>query len=187
LTPLKVIAAAFAGLLLLPVLVIGAVAGGFGDSSGSVPLGEVGDPADLMQAVLHNPAIALTPAARSDVASGAIDPRVLEVLLLIAQTHELAPVGPLITGHSYYVKGTTRVSNHVFGRAVDILGVDGAPVSPANEAAREVMQQILTLAPPLVPDELGGPWVISVDGHTSFTNAAHQDHIHIGWQSGNER
>ena len=186
-TTLKVIAAVFAGLLLLPVLVISAVAGGFGDSSGSVPSGAVGDAGDLVQAVLHNPAIALTPAARTDVISGAIDPRVLEVLLLVAQTHELAPVGPLITGHSYYVKGTTRVSNHVFGRAVDIMGVDGAPVSPANEAAREVMHEILTLDPPLAPDELGGPWVISVGGRTSFTNAEHQDHIHIGWSSGNER
>jgi len=182
-TSFKVIAAAFAGLLLIPVLVIGAVAGGFGDGSVSTPSADIGDPGDLAQAVLDHPAIGLTASARGDVASGAIDPRVLEVLLLVAQTHELAPVGPLITGHSYYVKGTTRVSNHVSGRAVDILGIDGAHVSPTNEAAREVMEAILTLPAPLLPDELGGPWVISNGSRSSFTNAEHQDHVHFGWDS----
>lgn len=184
-TVLKVIGACLAGLLLIPVLVLGAVAGGFGDGSASaVPPADVsvfdGDPGDLAQAVLSHPAIHLIGAARSDVEAGVVDARVLQLLLLLAQTHELGPVGPFVTGHSYYVKGTTRVSNHVYGRAVDILGVDGMPVSPANEAAREVMEQILTFPEPLAPDELGGPWVITVGSRSSFADAAHRDHIHAG-------
>lgn len=186
-TALKVIGACLAGLLLLiPVLVLGAVVGGFGDGSASAvpPAGTAvpgGDSAELARAVLSHPAIHLTHAARGDVSSGLVDPRVLGVLLLVAQTHELGLVGPLVTGHSYYVKGTTRVSNHIFGRAVDIGGVDGMPVSPANEAAREVMEELLTLPDLLVPDEVGGPWLVSVGARSSFTNADHQDHIHLGY------
>lgn len=140
------------------------------------------DSSELGQAVLSNPAIGLTPAARGDVAAGTVDPRVLAVLLSLAETHELAPVGPLITGHTYFVKGTNRVSNHVFGRAVDILGVDGAPVSPTNDAARDVMWAVLALPQSLLPDELGGPWVLSNGELSSFTKD-HLDHIHLGYDS----
>jgi hypothetical protein len=173
-TPLKVIAASLAGLLLIPVLVIGAVAGGFGNTTGAVD-------GDVIAAVLGDPHIRFTPAARADVKSGSIDARILEVLLLLAQDHELAPVGPLITGHTYFVKGTTRVSNHASGRAVDIIGVDGGPVSPTNGAARAVVEEALTLPAPLAPDEVGGPWIVQAGARLSFTNADHQDHIHIGY------
>lgn len=184
---LKVIGACIGALLLIPVLVLGAVAGGFGDGSVSAapPSGEavlLGDPADLQAAVLGHPAIHLTANARGDVEAGLVDPRILQVLLLLAQTHELGPVGPFVTGHSYYVKDTTRVSNHAYGRAVDILGVDGAPVSPANEAAREVMEAVLTLPAGVLPDELGGAWVLSGGGLTSFTKD-HLDHIHVGYDA----
>lgn len=180
---MKVLFGGFASLLLLPVLVIGAFAG-----SGSAPAPTAtptlhGDQTELVQAVLSDAAIHLTEAARGDVESGRIDPRVLEVLLVLTQVHELAPVGPLITGHSYFVKGTTRVSNHVFGGAVDILGIDGEPVSPANAAARQVIEELLSLPAPLTPDEVGGPWIVRVGARSSFTNSDHQDHVHIGWDS----
>ncbi|MEX2556590.1 MAG: hypothetical protein WEB06_13310 [Actinomycetota bacterium] len=178
---IKVIAASLAGLLLIPVLVIGAVAGGFGDVDGadanaSLSVGE------LEAAVLAHPAIHLTPNARGDVSSGAIDPRVLRLLLVLAQSFELGPVGPLVSGHSYYVKGTTRVSNHMFGRAIDILGVNGVAVSVSNEAAREVMEAILALPDSLQPDELGGPWLLNNGRLWTFTKD-HLDHIHAGWSS----
>lgn len=180
-TALKVIAGSLGGLLLIPVLVIGAVAGGFGDvdeidANAGLGVGE------LEAAVLEHPGIHLTSPARSDVAAGSIDPRVLQLLLLLAQSYELGPVGPLISGHSYYVKDTTRVSNHMFGRAVDILGVNGAPVSPSNAAAREVMEAILTLPESMQPDELGGPWVLTNGRLWTFTQD-HLDHVHAGWRS----
>lgn len=184
-TPLKVIAASLAGLLLLPVLVIGAVAGGADDGtsapSDTPPL--AGEPGELEAAVLSNAAIGFTPAAREDVIAGRVDPRVLQILLALAEAHELAPVGPFITGHTYFVKGATRVSNHVFGRAVDILGVDGAPVSRWNASAGDVMKQALALPSPLTPGEVGGPWIVSIGARSSFTNADHQDHIHIGYDA----
>lgn len=176
---MKAIAAGFASLLLLPVLVLGAFAG-WGLSETQQTSDALGDQGDLIAALLANPAIGLTPAARGDVEAGRVDPRILAILLAAAEEHTLDRVGPIITGHSYYVKGTTRVSNHVFGRAVDILAVDGAAVSPTNLAARALMEQILTLPPPLAPDELGGPWIISVGSRSSFSDAAHADHLHVG-------
>jgi len=176
----KALAIGLAGLLLIPVLVIGAVAGGFGDADPDLEL-PAEDLSELEAAVLAQPAIHLTASARGDVENGAINPRVLRIMLLVAQTHELGPVGPLITGHSYYVKGTTVVSNHILGRAVDILGVNGAPVSPTNLAAREVMEAILALPESMQPHELGGPWVLTNGRMWTFTKD-HLDHIHVGWR-----
>ena len=179
-TALRVVGASLAGLMLIPVLVLGAMAGGSAGAPRSNGAAD-GEQWDLEHAVLSDAAINLTQAARGDIEAGRVDSRVLHVLLLLAQSHELGPVGPFVTGHSFYVKGTTRVSNHVYGRAVDILGVDGEPVSPANEAARAAMVELLALSDPLVPDEVGGPWIVHVGGRTSFTNADHQDHIHLGY------
>jgi hypothetical protein len=182
-TLFKVIGASIAGLLLIPVLVIGAVAGGFGDAAEPDQSTQTTlDIGELEAAVLTHPAIHLTANARRDVDNNTVDPRALHLLLLLAQSFELGPVGPFITGHSYYVKGTTRVSNHMFGRAVDILGVNGAPVSPSNPAARELMEAILALPDAMQPDELGGPWLLSNGRLQTFTSG-HLDHAHAGWSS----
>ena len=178
-TPVKVIAAGLSGLLLIPVLVFGAFAGSFGNAPSTDVM--AGDASELAAAVLADTAIHLTSNARSDVRAGVMDARILHVLLLLAQTHELSRVGPLVTGHSYYVKGTSRVSNHASGRAVDILAIDGWPVSPGNSAARDVMAELLAISAPLTPDEVGGPWVVHGGVRSSFTNADHQDHIHFGY------
>jgi hypothetical protein len=135
---------------------------------------------DLEAMVLSDRRIGLRPEARGDVAAGRIDPRVLEVLLVLAERHVLNSVGPLITGHSYYVRGTTTPSNHAFGRAVDISVIDGVPVSIANPAALDAMEIILSLQPPLLPDELGGPWLLYHPPVRIFTRD-HGDHVHVGW------
>jgi hypothetical protein len=138
---------------------------------------------ELEAMVLSNRRIGLTPEAKGDVAAGLIDPRVLQVLLFLAERHDLNWVGPLITGHSYYVRGTTRPSNHAFGRAVDISVIDGVPVSIANPAALDAMKSVLSLSPPFLPDELGGPWLLHNPSVRTFTKD-HGDHIHIGWDGG---
>jgi hypothetical protein len=135
---------------------------------------------ELEAMVLSDPRIGLRPEARSDVAAGLIDPRVLQVLLFLAERHDLNSVGPLITGHSYYVRGTTTPSNHAFGRAADISVIDGMPVSLANPAALDAMEMVLSLPPPLLPDELGGPWLLHHPFVRVFTRD-HGDHIHVGW------
>ncbi len=135
---------------------------------------------ELEAMVLSNPRITFTSEAAGDVAEGRVDPRVLQVLLFLAEQHELGSVGPFITGHSYFVAGTTTPSNHAFGRAVDISVIDGQPVSIANPAALDAMEMILTLPPPLLPDELGGPWLLYHPSVRIFTRD-HGDHLHIGW------
>jgi hypothetical protein len=135
---------------------------------------------ELEAMVLSNPRIGLSSLAAGNVAAGRIDPRVLEVLLVLAGRFDLGSVGPLISGHSYFIAGTTTPSNHSFGRAVDISVIDGQAVSIYNPTAREALELILSLRPPLVPDELGGPWLLSHAGVRTFTQD-HHDHIHIGW------
>jgi hypothetical protein len=205
---LRKLAAGVGTVLLVPVLVLGAAIGSISGSSaaGAPATARVFCTADssvapsaapavatpssghtwpcqdgeLEAMVLSNPRIHLSSYAAGDVAAGRIDPRVLEVLLVLAERFDLGSVGPLITGHSYYVAGTTTPSNHAFGKAVDISVIDGQAVSIYSSAAREAMQLVLRLAPPLLPDELGGPWPLYHAGVRTFTRD-HHDHIHIGW------
>lgn len=179
---MKVIAGAFAFLLLIPVLVIGAIAGGASTTEPNPTMTPMFAAfGELASEVLANPRIGLTPAARGDVEAGTIDPRILAILLFAAEEHSLDRVGPLISGHTYYVRGSTRVSNHVFGRAVDILAVDGASVDASNLGARQLMEELLSLPPELLPDEIGGPWVIQGPSMSSFTDVSHATHIHSGF------
>ena len=110
------------------------------------------------QAVLSNPNIELRPEAEADVRAGRVDPRVLAALLALAERFSLAGVGPFVSGHSYYVAGTNRPSNHAFGRAVDIGTINGELVSPANGAARQAALALASLPAPLRPDEIGSPF-----------------------------
>ncbi len=77
-----------------------------------------------------------------------------------------------------------RVSKHYYGRVADILSVDGINVSRANQAARFVVLELQNL---LIGQsyELGQPWADLV-GAGTFTNAVHQDHIHVGLLTGSQ-
>jgi hypothetical protein len=205
---IRKIAAGFGLTLLIPVLVLAAAAGSFGGSAppaaGSVlctpepsgapsPQGTyaVGSghgrksrpcqAGELEAMVLSHPRIHLESLAVGDVAEGRVDPRVLQELLLLAERHDLGSVGPLITGHSYFVAGTTSPSNHAFGRAVDISVIDGQAVSIYNAAARDAMAMVLSLRPPLLPDELGGPWLLAHPSSVAVFTRDHGNHLHIGW------
>jgi hypothetical protein len=207
---LRKLAAGVAMTLLVPILVLAAAIGSVsGGSASGAPVGAIafcsqeatnssapsdataGVAADrghtrpcqdgeLEAMVLSNPRIELSSLAVGDVAAGRIDPRVLEVLLVLAERFDLGSVGPLISGHSYFIAGTTTPSNHSFGRAVDISVIDGQAVSIYNPTARAAMQVVISLPPPLLPDELGGPWLLSHASVRTFTQD-HHDHIHIGW------
>ena len=71
----------------------------------------------------------------SDYSSPRLDQLVRTLLVAAADRHPIR-VSCLRTGHSWYVKGTRRVSNHSVWRGVDLDQVDGRPVSPSNTAAR---------------------------------------------------
>jgi len=201
------VAAGIGSILLIPVLVLAAAVGSLeGDASGAraaprvlceptptvsalpetsaaasaEPGSHLCQAGELEAMVLSNPRIHLGSLAVGDVAEGMVDPRVLQVLLYLPERHDLGSVGPLISGHSYFVAGTTTPSNHAFGRAVDISVIDGRAVSIFNPAARDAMQMVLSLPPPLLPDELGGPWLLPHPPVAVFTRD-HGDHLHIGW------
>jgi hypothetical protein len=137
------------------------------------------DPRALGAAVLSHPNIGLRPEARADIEAGLVDARVLSALLEVASDHRLDYVGPFVTGHSMYVKGTDRISNHALGRAMDIPYVDGSPVSVTSAGARDLARALLRLPPTLRPDELGSPWDFSSQTVTTFTEG-HGSHIHYG-------
>lgn len=170
---MKRIALLLSSFIALGVLALGSV---------TVPGAVAGDldRSALAEEVLGHPSIHLRAPARSDVEHGLVDARVLAVLLYLAERHELTSVGPLVSAHSYYVKGTTHPSNHAFGRAVDITSIDGALVSSKNLGARDVVELALSLQEPGRPDEVGSPWRFPSRG--SFADKAHLDHVHLGWE-----
>jgi len=141
----------------------------------------LGDQATLANAVLANPNIELRPEAETDIRAGRVDPRVLAVLLALADRFSLAGVGPFVSGHSYYVAGTNRPSNHAFGRAVDIGTINRELVSPANGAARQAALALASLPTPLRPDEIGSPFAELENLPGLFSDADHQDHLHLGF------
>ncbi len=132
---------------------------------------------------MRNPTTEVEASARQDCRA-AIAVRVgllVACLLALAERFSLAGIGPFVTGHSYYVAGTNRPSNHTFGRAVDIGTVNGQLVSPASTAARQAALALGSLPAPVHPDEIGSR-VAELSGQPSFfSDADHQDHIHLGF------
>jgi hypothetical protein len=72
------------------------------------------------------------------------------------------------------------ISNHYFGRGVDIAVVDGSPVTVTNAAALALTSGLSSLDPSCRPDEVGSPWAMPRPGY--FTDADNQDKIHIAFK-----
>jgi hypothetical protein len=113
-----------------------------------------------------------------DYRSPRLDRRVRAVLVAAADRYPIR-VSCLRTGHSWYVKGTRRVSNHSVWRGVDVDQVDGRPVTPANAAARRLALWIGQGRPGVQPSEVGSPWTFG--GRPWFSDAGHQGHLHVGF------
>ncbi|HUR86647.1 MAG TPA: hypothetical protein VMY78_14995 [Solirubrobacteraceae bacterium] len=145
------------------------------DGSPAPAAGPVTDP--LVARAVSDPRLELADAAREDLLAGRIDPRLVDVLLQAAERTPIA-VDVLQTGHSYLTAGGS-VSNHVFGRAADISRVGGSPVTPGNEAARDLALALSHLDAAIRPTEIGSPWDIGGDAY--FTDGDHQDHLHVGF------
>ncbi|PTL58282.1 hypothetical protein [Paraconexibacter algicola] len=134
---------------------------------------------ELAAEVLDDDRITLDGDGIADFRAERIDPRVSAVLLSLAERHPIT-VSVLETGHSRLTAGGS-VSNHYVGRAVDISVVDGAPVTAANAAARELSEALASLPEAIRPSEIGTPWPL--EGPEYFTDAGHQDHLHIGFDA----
>ena len=113
-----------------------------------------------------------------DYRSPRLDRRVRAVLKAAADRQPIR-VSCLRSGHSWYVKGTRRVSNHSLWRGVDIDRVDGRPVSRSNAAARRLAVWIGQGRAGVQPSEVGSPWAFG--GRPWFTDSGHQGHLHVGF------
>ena len=146
------------------------------------PIG-TGDAADL----LSNDRLIMTQAARGDLESGMVDSRLVAVLRAVLTRHSVA-ISVFKTGHSKYVAGSDRVSNHYAcddcpGLAMDIYWVDGEDVSPSSGASEAFVQSLMVSSEPLGIDEIGQPFphfVTSSGTFRVFTDSGHRAHIHVG-------
>jgi hypothetical protein len=114
----------------------------------------------------------------SDYTSPQLDRRV-RTLLVAAAHRQPIRVSCLRTGHSWYVNGTRRVSNHSVWRGVDIDRVGGRPVSSSNTAARQLALWIGRGRAGVQPSEVGSPWTFGA--RPWFTDGGHQGHLHVGF------
>jgi hypothetical protein len=117
---------------------------------------------------------------KQDLESSAIDPRIVGLLGAITQSHQVT-ISALRSDHSEYTS-EGNVSNHFYGRAMDIAAVDGvsctdtAPTAPCGQLATTLSQ----LPAPAMPTEL--IYCYDVDGPgPAFARSDHCDHVHAGY------
>jgi hypothetical protein len=135
-----------------------------------------GGPTSLGRVVLEHPRIRLPGPARTDVLERRVNDPILNVLAQLADRYTL-DVQVLVTGHPGIVYPTSLLSNHTVGRAVDVWKLDDRRIS---EIPRDdpVLAEFMIAAGRAGATEVGGP--IPVDGSGFFTDAVHQDHLHLG-------
>ncbi len=146
-------------------------------SAGKVPVRTA-----TAESLAANPRLTLSDNARADLLAGLVDSRLIALLGQALEKHRLE-VTVFSTGHSRMVKGTTKISNHVDGRATDIVTVDGTEVSPTNAAARGLIDELFATDFAIRPTELGGPWDVDGPEGVGFTDAGHSSHLHIGYDT----
>lgn len=126
------------------------------------------------RAVVDNPRIELPDSARWDIYRGEVDEELLQTMVDAARRHAYA-VAVFKSGHPYEVFGTDRPSAHTAGYAVDVYAVDGAPVVQQRESDTPAHRLASSLYAGGV-SQIGSPWLL---GTGSFSDAVHQDHIHL--------
>lgn len=117
---------------------------------------------------------------REDIETGALDRRIMALLALITQEHRIT-ITALRSDHDKYTAGGS-VSNHYYGRAMDIAVVDGvsctdtAPSAPCGQLGHALAR----LPRPLHPTEL--IYCFDLDGPgPAFAAADHCNHVHAGY------
>jgi hypothetical protein len=146
-------------------------------SVGGRPVPRPGTLSAAAERVLDNPNIVLPDSARWDIHRGNVDPALLRALARAAASRKLS-LAVIRSGHPHAVWATSRPSAHSAGAAADIYAIAGRPVI----AQREVGSEAHALAEELIAGgayQLGSPWVLGAGGPQSFTDAVHQDHIHV--------
>jgi hypothetical protein len=142
---------------------------------------EVFPPADLpalAEAVLGDPRIELPDSARWDIYAGRVSPR---LLALMARLADETPYGvvTLFSGHPFEIFGTPRRSDHARGLAVDIYRIGDRRVVDDRLTGSTTHRLVAWLYDQPEIAKLGSPWAIDGFGGRSFTDALHNDHLHI--------
>jgi membrane-bound lytic murein transglycosylase B len=115
-----------------------------------------------------------------DITSGTLDPRIVALIGAITQRHQLT-VSSLRSDHSQYTT-SGYVSNHYFGRAMDIAAVDGVSCTDTavNAPCAELGRTLAYLPVPAHPTEL--IYCFDLDGPgAAFARSDHCDHVHAGY------
>lgn len=130
-------------------------------------------------AVIANPRLELPDPAVGDLRAGVVDPLVVAILDRLSTDFRMR-VSVLRTGHPHNVYGTSGLSNHTRGRAVDIWAIDGIPVvsMPPDDPR---LLRFISAARDLGSDEIGAPADPDGPGGIHFANDLHRDHVHIGF------
>jgi hypothetical protein len=115
-----------------------------------------------------------------DVERGAIDPRVMALIAAISQEHKIL-ISALRSDHGM-MTSSGNVSNHYFGRAVDIAAIDGVSctVTDVDGSCGRLARALATLPPGQRPTEL--IYCFDPDGPgPAWAQSDHCDHIHAGF------
>ncbi len=110
----------------------------------------------LERTVLSDPGITITGCARGDVASGAVDHRVLAVLAFLSRSGLKPTVGALRCGQSQFTSAGVA-SPHARGDAVDITAINGVPLTHhqgPGTITDLTIRALLTLPSEFVPHEI---------------------------------
>jgi soluble lytic murein transglycosylase-like protein len=115
-----------------------------------------------------------------DLTTGGLDPRIVGLIGMITQDHQLT-ISALRSDHSEYT-ASGYVSNHFYGRAMDIAAVDGVSCTDTavDAACANLGRSLAYLPAPAHPTEL--IYCFDLDGPgPAFALPDHCDHIHAGY------
>jgi membrane-bound lytic murein transglycosylase B len=136
--------------------------------------GSVGAPIDWSNLTLSNDL------ELRDITTGALDPRIVGLIGAITQDHQIT-LSALRSDHSQYTT-EGNVSNHYFGRAMDIAAVDGVSCTDTavDAPCAELGRTLAYLPAPGHPTEL--IYCFDLDGPgPAFARSDHCDHVHAGY------
>jgi hypothetical protein len=148
-------------------------------SAGGTPVDRPDDLPEAATAVLDDPRIELPDSARWDIHRGATSPALLALLGRLADETGGFAVCVLESGHPVNVFGTDRLSDHTRGRAADLHALGGRLVIEDRQQGSGTDRAVGWLYDDPIRPVVGSPWALDGFGGRSFTDAVHQDHLHV--------
>ena len=148
---------------------------------------QTSDPSARAIALASNSHVIFTRQSQvSDLTSGLVDPRVVDLLTWAAGRRQSITVSALRSDHQMCVRGTSpcRVSAHFSGRALDIAAVNGQACTgtPVTECGRLYEEMVSTVrGTPYQPSQVIHGYDLWPTEPWNFALGDHRDHIHIGF------